>query len=167
MKRWYVVQVYSGYEEVVQKDLLKHIVSDERFGQVLVPSARAKGYFSLASEVDDERLFPGYLLIEMEKSLETMNIVTSTPKVIKFLGGKDPVPLSSKEIGRILGQVKGEVVVASAIKNEFVEGSEVDIQEGPFTGFVGIIEKVDEENERLTVMVSIFGRLTPVELAFD
>ena len=80
MKRWYVVQVYSGYEEVVQKDLLKHIVSDERFGQVLVPSARAKGYFSLASEVDDERLFPGYLLIEMEKSLETINILTFTPQ---------------------------------------------------------------------------------------
>ena len=167
MKRWYVVQVYSGYEEQVQKDLLMHIVNDERFGQVLVPSARAKGYFSLESESEDERLFPGYLLVEMEKTQESMNLVTSTPKVIKFLGGRDPMPLTSKEIGRILGQVKGEVVVASATNNEFIEGSEVDIQEGPFAGFVGIIEKVDEDNERLTVMVSIFGRLTPVELTFD
>ncbi len=169
MKRWYVAQVYAGYEEVVQKDLLRRIEfnKDERFGQVLVPSAKLKSFFSLGEEEADERLFPGYILVEMEKSSETINFVTSTPKILKFLGGQDPAYLTQKEIDRILGQVKGDVIVVSVKKTDLSEGGEVDITEGPFTGFVGIIEKIDEENERLTVMVSIFGRLTPVELTFD
>ena len=169
MKRWYVVQVYAGYEDMVQKDILRQIEKREDgiLGQVLVPSARLKSFLSLSEGGEDERLFPGYILVEMEKSQQSINLITSTPRVLRFLGGNDPVSLSEKEIGRILGQVKGEVVVAPTVMNDFVEGSEADIQEGPFTGFVGIIEKVDKENERLTVMVSIFGRLTPVELSFD
>ena len=170
MKRWYVLQVYPGYEEVVLKDLLRQIsrFGGDLFGQVLVPSAKLKSFFSLNDGgVSDERLFPGYILVEMEKNQESINLMTSTPKVVRFLGGKDPVALTEKEIGRILGQVRGEVAVASAVTDDFVEGSEIDIQKGPFAGFVGIIEKVDKENERLTIMVSIFGRLTPVELAFD
>lgn len=169
MKRWYVVQVYPGYEDMVQKDILRQIQGrqDDLFGQVLVPSARLKSFLSLSEGVEDERLFPGYILVEMEKSQPAISLIASTPKVVRFLGGKDPISLTEKEIGRILGQVKGEVAVAPMAKDDFAEGSEVDIQEGPFAGFVGIIEKVDKENERLTVMVSIFGRLTPVELAFD
>ena len=169
MKRWYVVQVYAGYEDVVQKDILRQIEKreDDILGQVLVPSARLKSFLSLSEGGEDERLFPGYILVEMEKNQQSINLIASTPKVLRFLGGNDPVSLSEKEIGRILGQVKGEVVVVPTVSNDFIEGSEVDIQEGPFAGFVGIIEKVDKENERLTVMVSIFGRLTPVELSFD
>lgn len=170
MKKWYVAQVYAGYEEIVKKDLTKRIEStnDERFGQILVPSAKLKSFFALGEEEADERLFPGYILVEMEKDPETINFVTSTPKVLKFLGGQhDPASLTQKEIDRILGQVKGDVVVASAQKTDLSEGGEVDITEGPFAGFVGIVEKIDEENERLTVMVSIFGRLTPIELTFD
>ena len=169
MKRWYVLQVYPGYEEVVSNDLLRQIgkLEGDLFGQVLVPSAKLKNFFSLDGEISDERLFPGYILIEMEKNQASINLVLSTPKVVRFLGGKDPAPLTEKEIGRILGQVRGEVAVASTVADDFVEGSEVDIQKGPFAGFVGIIEKLDKENERLTVMVSIFGRLTPVELSFD
>lgn len=168
MKRWYVLQVYPGYEDVVSKDLLRQIAKEgDLFGQVLVPSAKLKNFFSLDGEVSDERLFPGYILIEMEKNQASINLVLSTPKVVRFLGGKDPAPLTEKEIGRILGQVRGEVAVASTVADDFVEGSEVDIQKGPFAGFVGIIENVDKESERLTVMVSIFGRLTPVELSFD
>ncbi len=169
MKRWYVVQVYAGYEDLVQKDILRQVEKreDDIFGQVLIPSARLKSFLSLSEGVEDERLFPGYILVEMEKNQQSINLIASTPRVLRFLGGNDPVSLTEKEIGRILGQVKGEVVVAPVVCDDFVEGSEVDIQEGPFAGFVGIIEKVDKENERLTVMVSIFGRLTPVELSFD
>lgn len=93
-------------------------------------------------------------------------LVLSSPRAIKFLGGKDPAPLSKKEADRVLSQVRGDVVVASK-KSDFVEGSEIDIVDGPFAGFVGIIEKIDEEDEKLTVMVSIFGRMTPVELSFN
>jgi transcriptional antiterminator NusG len=84
---------------------------------------------------------------------------------MRFLGGKNPEPISQKEIDRIISQVKGEIVVESA-REEFALNSEVDIIEGPFAGFVGIIDSVDYNNEKLTVMVSIFGRMTPVELGF-
>lgn len=169
MKRWYVAQVYAGYEETVQKDLLRRIkeTSDQRFGQILVPSVRLKNFFMVDAEEQDERLFPGYILIEMELDQATLNMVTSTPKVLKFLGGEIPAPLTEKEVERMLAQVKGGVVVTASVKSEFVVGSEIDITEGPFSGFVGIVDKIDEEGERLTVMVSIFGRLTPVELTFD
>jgi len=168
MKRWYVVQVYAGFEEAVKSDLTKRIQDEglqEIFGQVLIPSARLKQMFE-AEETKDSQLFPGYVLIEMEAVPAAIRAVTSSSRVIKFLGGKEPIAISQKEIDRIVGQIKGEVSVA-AKKSEFTVGSEVDITDGPFAGFVGIIEKIDDENERVTVMVSIFGRMTPVELGFN
>ena len=168
MKRWYVVQVYAGYEEAVKTDLAKRIHDDgleEKFGEVLIPSTRLKQMFDL-EETQDAQLFPGYVLVEMELAPETIKLVTSSLRVIKFLGGKEPVAISKKEIERIIGQMKGEVTVA-AKKSDFTVGSEVDITDGPFAGFVGIIESIDEENERVSVMVSIFGRMTPVELGFN
>jgi transcriptional antiterminator NusG len=168
MKRWYVVQVYAGFEEAVKSDLAKRIRDEgleEQFGQVLIPSTRLKQMFD-AVENKDAQLFPGYVLIEMEAAPQTIRLVSSSLRVIKFLGGKDPVAISQKEIDRIIGQMKGEVTVA-AKKSEFTVGSEIDITDGPFAGFVGIIENIDDENERVTVMVSIFGRMTPVELGFN
>lgn len=169
MKRWYVAQVYAGYEDHVKKDLDKRIAErdDDLIGQVLVPSAKMKSYFASAEEQEDERLFPGYVLVEMEGIPEAISLVNNVPKVLRFLGGKNPIPLGKKEVERILSQVKGDVIVVASLTRDFTEGSEVDISEGPFAGFVGIIETVNEENEKLTVMVSIFGRLTPVELTFD
>lgn len=169
MKRWYVVQVYAGYEESVKADLLKRIEEkalQERFGEILVPSAKLKHLFEVV-DFKDQQLFPGYILIEMEVAPETVRLVTSSSRVLRFLGGQhEPVPLTQKEIDRVISQIKGEISVATE-KNEFVVGSEIEISEGPFAGFVGIIDKVDKESERLTVMVSIFGRMTPVELGFD
>lgn len=168
MMRWYVVQVYAGYEEQVKSDLVARIKQEaveKYFGDVLIPSAKLKEFFS-ATEAKDQKLFPGYILVEMELAPESMRLVTSAPKVVKFLGGKDPAPLSKKEIERIISSMKGEVVVTSA-KPEFTEGTEVEISGGPFAGFVGIVDRVDNSAEKLTVMVSIFGRLTPVELGFD
>ncbi|MDR3646426.1 MAG: transcription termination/antitermination protein NusG [Candidatus Babeliales bacterium] len=168
MKRWFVIQVYAGYEDVVKKDLELRIPKEgmeNHFGEILIPSGKLKEFFT-AAEAKDQRLFPGYMLIEMDLIPETMHLVTSSPKVVKFLGGKDPAPLTKKEIEKIITNMKGEVVVPSS-KPEFTENAEVDIIGGPFAGFVGIIDKVDMEAEKLTVMVSIFGRLTPVELSFD
>lgn len=169
MKRWYVLQVYAGYEESVKSDLMRRAQEEgykDYIGEILIPSARLKHFFD-ADEIKDEQLFPGYVLIEMEIIPGIIRMVTSNPRVLKFLGGKEPIPLSKKEVERILSQMRGEVVVSSEKKSEFIVGSEVEIKEGPFAGFVGIIEKVDDENERLTVMVSIFGRMTPVELSFN
>lgn len=168
MKRWYVIQVYAGYEEQVKSELISRIKQEgleEYFGDILIPSAKLKEFFT-ASESKDQKLFPGYVLIELKLTPEAMRLVTSSIRVIKFLGGRDPIPLSKKEIEKIISSMKGEVIVSSA-KPEFIEGSEVEITGGPFAGFVGIIDKVDKEVEKLTVMVSIFGRLTPVELSFD
>lgn len=168
MKRWYVVQVYAGHEETVKNDLERRIQEDgvqDLFGPVLVPTARMQGIIDVGQE-QDEQLFPGYVLVEMELAPQSMRLVLSSPRAIKFLGGKDPAPLSKKEADRVLSQIRGDVVVASK-KSDFVEGREIDIVDGPFAGFVGIIEKIDEEDEKLTVMVSIFGRMTPVELSFN
>lgn len=169
MKRWYVLQVYAGYEESVKTDLIRRAQEEgfqDYLGEVLIPSARLKHFFD-ADEVKDEQLFPGYMVIEMEIVPGIIRMVTSNPRVIKFLGGKEPIPLSKKEVERILSQMRGEVVVSAEKRSEFTVGNEVEIKEGPFAGFMGIIDKIDDENERLTVMVSIFGRMTPVELSFN
>jgi transcriptional antiterminator NusG len=169
MKRWYVAQVYAGYEEAVKAELARRVdeqALQDYFGEILIPSAKLKQMFDVVAGKSEQQLFPGYLLIEMEASPETIRLVMTAPRVIRFLGGTDPVPLSQKEIERILSQMKGEVTVAVR-KEEFNMGSEVEITDGPFAGFVGIVDKVDQDNEKLTVMVSIFGRMTPVELGFD
>lgn len=165
MKRWYVVQVYAGFEDAIKADLEKQIKEDkveQYFGEVLVPSAKMKSSFG-AEEPEDQQLFPGYILVEAEIVPASFRLVTSHPRVLRFLGGKEPTPLRKKEIERVLSQVRGEVQVATE-REEFTVGTEVEIKDGPFAGFVGIIDKVDSENEKLTVMVSIFGRMTPVEL---
>ncbi len=167
MKRWYVIQVYAGYEEAVKAELQKSIHEEgleDFFGEILIPSAKIKQLFG-GEESKDEQLFPGYLLVEMEVSPDTVRLVRSVLRVIRFLGGMIPVPLSKNEVDRVLLQVKGELII-SVDQSKFIVGSEIEISEGPFSGFVGIIDEVDEEGEKLTIMVSIFGRMTPVELGF-
>ncbi|MGE0206260.1 MAG: transcription termination/antitermination protein NusG [Candidatus Babeliales bacterium] len=170
MKRWYVVQIYAGYEEAIKKDLEREVAErglKDFFGEVLIPSAKAKQGFQLIEQDKvDQQLFPGYILIEMDAVPEAIKLVQSAPRVLKFLGGKNPVPLSKKEVERIVAQMKGEVAIAPK-KSDFVEGSEIEITEGPFAGFVGVIDKIEDESERLVVMVSIFGRMTPIELGFN
>jgi len=168
VKKWYVVQVYAGYEDLVRDDLARRIRDaghDDLFGQILVPAAKMQRHFQ-EDDSEGQQLFPGYILIEFEAKPETIRLVTSTPRIIRFLGGKDPAPLSRHEVDRVLAQVRGEVVVA-AKKSSFEIGREIEIVEGPFAGFIGIIDSIDDAAEKLTVMVSIFGRMTPVELSFD
>jgi transcription termination/antitermination protein NusG len=168
MKRWYVVQIYTGFEDVVKLDLEKRIEEEgaqELFGEILVPTGQMTSFFTEEKD-KKEKIFPGYLLIQMEMTGESYRIVSSTSRVARFLGGEKPAPISNKEVERIFAQMSGEMPVLSE-KQAFSVGSEVHIASGPFAGFVGIVDKIDEERERLTVMVSIFGRLTPVELGFD
>lgn len=169
MKQWYVIQVYAGYEEAVKADILKRIEElslQDFFGEVLIPSAKMKQFFDAGDALQNQQLFPGYMLVEMEATPQAVRLIEITPRVIRFLGGKTPIALSKSEINRVLGQMRGEVVVAKE-KHSFELDKEVEIIEGAFTGFVGIINTIDEENKKLTVMVSIFGRMTPVELGFD
>ena len=169
MKKWCVAQVYAGSEQVVREDLLRRISADESvqelFGEIEVPSAEVRSMMGI-DEPKDQKLFPGYVLVHMEVVPEAIRFVMDDPKALRFLGGESPATLSDGEVGRIFSQVKGGITVTSNV-SKFSVGSEVDVKDGPFSGFVGTIEKVDEDNERLTVTVSIFGRSTPVELRFD
>ncbi|MCL5436714.1 MAG: transcription termination/antitermination protein NusG [Candidatus Dependentiae bacterium] len=170
MKQSYVIQVQVGSEEVVKADLLRRVEEaglGDKFGEILVPSAKVKEFFSEENEEErEQQLFPGYVLVEMEPVPEAIRLVMQMPRVVRFLGGTNPVPLSAREVERIRAQMRGEVTV-SIEKSQFEVGKEVEIKSGAFAGFVGIIDAIDEENEKLTVMVSIFGRMTPVELGFD
>lgn len=168
MKQWYVVQVYAGYEAQAKKDIEKRVQEagmQEQFGSILIPSAKVKQMLAMVDDKQDEQLFPGYVLIEMELLPGTMKLVTSSMRVSKFLGGVNPEPISKREIDRIVSQISGEISVGTDT-GAFVVGQEVEIKDGPFANFVGIVEKIDSENEKLTIMVSIFGRMTPVELGF-
>jgi transcription termination/antitermination protein NusG len=168
MKRWYVVQVYAGYEEAVRVDILRRVQQEsleEGFGEVLVPSAKLK-QLTKTEDFKDQQLFPGYILVEMDMNPVTKKTVLASARVSKFLGGNEPVPLSLKEINQIKQQSRGEISLGAS-KNKFLVGAEVDVVEGPFAGFVGIVEKVDAENDRLVIMVNILGRMMPVELGFN
>ena len=168
MKQWYVLQIYAGYEEQVKAELECRIKENDqggRLGTVLVPTAKMKQMFG-AVEEKDQQLFPGYVLIELEMAPELVRFVLSTPRVLRFLGGKNPIALSNKEVDRVLEKIKGGVVLTTD-KDDFVVDSEITVEDGPFTGFVGIIDKVDADTKKLIVKVSIFGRMTPVELRFD
>lgn len=168
MKRWYVAQVFSGFEEQVKADIVRRVTQEglqEQVAQVLIPSAKLKQFFSSVEE--DQQLFPGYVLVEADLTDQAKKLILATPRLMRFLGGnKEPMPISQAEIDRIVKRVKGEVVVAPR-EVEFVVGKEVEIADGPFAGFVGIVEAVDVQNETLKVVVSIFGRMTPVELSFN
>lgn len=168
MKRWYVVQVYTGFEDIVKADLDKRVIEEslqDLFGQILVPTVELVSFFT-DNKDKKEKIFPGYLLIQMEMTGDSFRLVSSSPRVTRFLGGGSPVSLSDKEVDRIFSQMSGKVAVSEE-KSMFVVGNEVHITSGPFSGFVGGIDKVDEDREKITVLVSIFGRLTPVELSFD
>lgn len=168
MKRWYVVQVYTGFENTVRADLESRVREqglEESFGEVLVPEGEVVSYLG-GGDLAKEKILPGYLLINMEMTGEAHRLVAMLPRVSRFLGGETPMALSDKEVERIFAQMEGGLA-ASVDKSLFTVGSEVHIASGPFVGFVGIIDKVDEEHERLSVMVSIFGRMTPVELGYD
>jgi transcriptional antiterminator NusG len=168
MKRWYAVQVYSGYEQAAKDDIERRIHEsgmEEFFGDILVPATKGRDLSAGRMKVSEEQLFPGYLFIEMDATPLAMKLVLASTRVSKFLGGATPEPLSEREVARIGSQLKGEIPVESR-KEIFFPGHEVEIAEGPFAGFMGIISTVDDEHEKLVVMVSIFGRMTPVELGF-
>jgi transcriptional antiterminator NusG len=167
MKRWYVVQVFTGFENVVKTDLEKRIEEvglQELFGEIVVPTGEIIDRIT-GDEPRKEKIFPGYLLVQMDLNGDSRRLVERTSRVTRFLGGESPMALTNREAERVFAQISGELEV-SGNKESYTVGSEVHIAGGPFAGFVGVIDSIDEEHERVTVMVSIFGRMTPVELGF-
>jgi transcriptional antiterminator NusG len=168
--RWYVVQAYSGFEKSVQKSLKEHIKRagmEEQFGEIMVPTEEVVEMKSGSKRTSERKFFPGYVLVKMEMSDETWHLVKSVPKVSGFIGGSGtkPTPITDKEADAILHQVQ-EGVEKPRPKFTFQPGEMVRIKEGPFADFNGTVEDVNAEKSKLKVNVSIFGRMTPVELEF-
>ncbi len=172
IKKWYVVRAVSGQENKVKSYIESEI---NRFGlsdfvsQVLVPTEKVIQVRDGKKFSKERVYFPGYVMIEANLVGEIPHIIKSISGVIGFLGevkGGDPVPLRPAEVNRMLGKVD-ELTVQADIQNiPFVIGESVKVIDGPFNGFNGTIEKINEEKRKLEVMVKIFGRKTPLELSF-
>lgn len=166
--RWYIVHTYSGFENKIAafvKEQAEKKGMADKVEDVLVPTESVVSVRNGAKVETERKFFPGYVLVKMEMTPETWHLVSSTPKVTGFLGGKKPVPMTEAEVQRILHQVKeGVEKPKSAVVYEV--GEQIVVCDGPFASFTGVVEEVDAEKERLKVSVSIFGRLTPLELNY-
>lgn len=166
-KNWYVVHTYSGFEEKVRQSIESKVEKKgmkERVSRVLVPTEKVIDLKKGKKIETEKKFYPSYILVEMELDDETWHLIRNIPKVSGFVGGTKPVPISEEEISLILQQI--ERGPSPQVKTRFMRGDEVRITDGPFTNFTGHVEEMDADHGRLKVMVSIFGRPTPVELNF-
>lgn len=166
-KRWFAIHTYSGHEERVKKYLEQRVklmdVGDE-VAQIIVPTEDEVEVRGGQRRTVSRRTLPGYVLIQMKMSDESWNVVRNTPGVTGFVGsGNKPVPLQDEEVDRILKQMTAE---APRIKIGFKQGHSVRVTDGPFTDFVGIVDEVIAGKGKVKVLLSLFGRDTPVELDF-
>lgn len=167
VKNWYVVHTYSGFEEKVRLSIEEKVEAlgiQEKISKVLIPTERVVELRAGKKKESDKKFYPGYILVEMELDDETWHLIKNIPRVTGFVGGKKPVPIPEEEVEIIMQQVeKGPV---PQVKTQYQKGDSVRIIDGPFSNFNGFVEDVDMDHGRLRVMVSIFGRQTPVELNF-
>jgi len=168
-KQWFVVHTYSGFEEKVKQAIesrAKIFGLADMFGRVIVPTEKVREIRSGRKIESEQKFFPGYLLVEMELTDQTWELVRHTPKVTGFVGsGARPVPLPPDEVEAILRQME-EGAEKPKLKATFRKGDKVRVIEGPFVNFQGVIDDLNPERGKLKVMVAIFGRLTPVELEY-
>jgi len=168
-QQWYVIHTYSGYENRAKLNLeerVKNLNKGEFFSEILVPTETVVELVKGKRKTSQRKIFPGYLLVKMELNEETWHIVKETPKITGFAGdGTKPVPITESEVGDILSQMKEGVSKVKA-KVSFNTGDSVRVIDGPFVNFIGTIEEVKPDKRKLKVLVSIFGRATPVELDF-
>lgn len=167
-QHWYVVHTYSGYEDKVKASIEEQFKAkglSSAMTELRIPTEDVVEVKAGKKRVSKRKFFPGYLLIRMEMNEEAWYLIKSTPKVTGFLGGNTPTPLTDVEVDEILRTEKGEPTKPKP-KVLFESGENVRVIEGPFTNFTGVIDEVNLERGKLRVMVSIFGRATPVELDF-
>lgn len=172
VKKWYVVRAVSGQENKVKNYIeteTSRLGMSDYVSQVLVPTEKVVQVRDGKKIAKERVYFPGYVMIEANLTGEIPHIIKSIPGVIGFLGetkGGDPVPLRQSEVNRMLGKVDELAVKVDSVAIPYSEGETVKVIDGPFNGFNGTIEKVNEEKRKLEVMVKIFGRKTPLELSF-
>ncbi len=167
--KWYIVHVYSGFEHKVKLALKERIATcphPEKFGDVLVPTEEIVELVKGKRKTSSRKFYPGYILVKMHLDDETWHVVNDTAKVTGFLGGREkPSPLSDEEADQILNRMAAGKLKPQP-KYFFETGDEIRVIDGPFTNFNGTVEEVNPEKGKIKVLVSIFGRSTPVELDF-
>jgi len=171
-KKWYVVRSVSGQENKIKSYIeseIKRLNLEDYIDQVLVPTEKVIQIRN-GKKVNKERVyFPGYIMIQASLAGEIPHIIKSINGVIGFLGetkGGDPVPLRQSEVNRMLGKVDELTVKDDNVNIPYIIGETVKVIDGPFNGFNGTVEKINEEKRKLEVMVKIFGRKTPLELSY-
>jgi transcriptional antiterminator NusG len=172
VKKWYVVRAVSGQENKVKNYIeteINRLGMSDYISQVLVPTEKVVQIRDGKKIAKDRVYFPGYVMIEANLTGEIPHIIKSITGVIGFLGevkGGDPVPLRQSEVNRMLGKVDELAINVDTQSIPYKTGETVKVVDGPFNGFNGTIEKINEEKRKLEVMVKIFGRKTPLELSF-
>ena len=165
-----MIHTYSGYERKVKLSLeeqFEHSELGDMFGEIIIPTEEVVEVRQGKKKISSRKFFPGYVLINVEMAQEIWYMIKNTPKVTGFLGGgSSPVPLSEDEVKTILDQVKGESARPKP-KFSFDKGEGVRVIDGPFLNFNGVVDDVNLDKGKVRVMVSIFGRATPVELEFS
>lgn len=164
-KNWYVIHTYSGYEDAVAKNLKQRIESlgmEDKIFNVIVPKEKKIKIKNGKRKTVEEKIYPGYVLVEMVVDDESWYVVRNTPRVTGFLGaGTTPIPVSAADIADLMKRME---VSEPEFQIDFEIGSTVKIIDGPFKGFEGKVSELDQERGKIKVLVNMFGRDTPVEL---
>ena len=168
--KWYIIHTYSGFERKVKESLESRVRAypelEHRIGQVLIPTESVTEVRGGKKYTSERMFYPGYVLVEMDMDDNVWHVVKSTPRVTGFVGtGQQPTPLSEDEVQQIVYRV-ADSKEKPKLKVKFEKNESVRITEGPFASFTGVVDEVNEDRETLKVMVTIFGRSTPVELEF-
>lgn len=166
-KRWYVIHTYSGYEQRVKTNLehrIKSMDAEDKVFQVEIPTENEVEIRDGQRRTVAKKVFPGYILVEMVMTDDSWNVVRNTPGVTGFVGaGTKPIPLGEEEVKAIFAQMKAET---PRIKVGFSKGQSIRVIDGPFIDFIGVVDELHPEKGKVRVLVSFFGRETPVELDF-
>ena len=172
-RRWYIIHAYSGQEDRVKKNLEQRILTmdvKDKIFQVIVPTEEEMEYKDGQKKTNLKKIFPGYILVQMEMDDDSWFVVRNTPGVTGFVSAEDesdnrpkPVPLEQEEVDHILNQIRSD---EPRIKVGFASGQTIRVTEGPFIDFMGVVDEVYPDRLKIKVLVSFFGRETPDELDF-
>ena len=168
--KWYIIHTYSGFERKVKESLESRVRAypelEHRIGRVLIPTESVTEVRGGKKYTSERMFYPGYVLVEMDMDDNVWHVVKGTPRVTGFVGtGQQPTPLSEEEVQQIVYRVR-DSKEKPKLKVKFEKNESVRVSEGPFASFTGVVDEVNEDRETLKVMVTIFGRSTPVELGF-
>lgn len=168
-RKWYVVRVQSGREETVKDGLLRRVRAmglEGKIANVVVPTEKVTEIRSGRKSVREKKLYPGYIMIEMEQDKDAWFLVRETPGIGDFLGLKEPIPMMEHEVTKMLVDQSATEEDRPKIKIEVQKGDNVRVKDGPFENFDGQVEEVDAKNGRVKVAITVFGRSTPVDLEY-